>query len=332
MNSGKQKRGVLGDLTSRLGTEFAEVDAGLAQLPTPSPARARSAPGHLLEFTGVSQELRDAQQKIEELRKEKASGFEVELTALRASPYHIGDIVESRVAALVENLRQNPLNSPVVVRATADEGVYELLAGRHRTEAFRRLGRPTIHAVLRVISDDEAERVVFYDNLFAPSLSDYEKYLGFSSRQKSKSLTLEKLAEEGGISTSHVHRFMAFDKLPAAAQSVIRTNPSAEGLGAKLWGELAPLAAQYSERVVEAVQRVAAGRLAASAAGAWVTASEKAARQQPERVLVKRGRHKFAEVRARGTQWVVNFASEADAQTYGKKLLELVQSASAEER
>lgn len=326
MSNGKR---VLGNLTSRLAERFESVDAGRESLPAVQ-GRAKSAPGHLLELTGVGQELTKTKEELEELRKQQASGFEVELSQLRASPYQIGGLQQARVDALVQNLKHNQLNTPIVVRPTSEPGVFEILAGHHRVEAHRILERPRIRAVLREASDDEAERLVFYDNLLAPSLSDYDKYLGFSARQKSKGLTLEQIADEAGVSKTQVSKLLAFDRLPKAAQDLVRDNPKATGVGANLFADLAPLAAANEAKVVEAVSRVIQGKLAAGAAATWVNSGERSAPRQAERTLVKRGRQTFAEVRNRGTQWVVNFASEADAEVYGKKLLELVQQASAE--
>jgi len=317
----KAKRGVLGNLTSRLATELAEgTAAGAAPLQRP-----RSAPGHLLEFTGVTKELEQANQELAELRKQKASGFEVELSKLRTSPYQTGGLVEARVNALVANLRQNPLNTPIVVRETSEPGVYEIVAGHHRVEAYRILERETISAVLRQISDDEAERVVFYDNLLAPALSDYEKYLGFAQRQKTKQLSQEELAAEAGVSREFVAKLLAFQRLPQGAQDIIKESPRTPGFGGNFFYTMAALDAKFAEKVVEAVQLVAAGKLTATAAPGWVTAAPRTERPAAERLVVKRGRTKFAEITSRGKQWSVTFTTEEDALRYRERLLSVVQ-------
>jgi ParB family transcriptional regulator, chromosome partitioning protein len=321
------KKQVLGDLTERLTSRFAEVDAGRESLHVPM-SRAKSAPGHLLEFTGVSHELERTTHELEELRKNPGAGFEVELTKLRTSPYQIGGLQQSRVQSLVDNLRVNPQSTPLVVRPTAEPGFFEIVAGHHRREAFRILERSTIRAVLREFTDDEAERLVFYDNLLAPNLSDYEKYLGYSARLKSKELTAQMLAAEAGVSPAQVSKLLSFAKLPQQAQDFIRDNPKAAGLGSNLFHDLAALSTKHPERVIEAIERVANSRLSAGAAAAWVTTGERSAPEAAERTLVKRGRAKYAEVRHRGTQWVINFANEEDARKCGTKLLELVESES----
>jgi ParB family chromosome partitioning protein len=324
--SSKPRRSILGNLTSRLETEFAEVDAGRSVLPTVS-SKGRSAPGHLLEFTGVSRELQMANEELAALRKHQAGGFDVTLSQLRASPYQTGGVSKARVAALVENLRHNPQSSPIVVRETAELGVYEVVAGHHRIEAFRELKRESIRAVLREMSDDEAERLVFYDNLLAPSLSDYDKYLGFAQRQRSRQLTQEQLADEAGVPRANVAKLLAFGRLPPEAQTVVAQNPTSPGVGANLFQALASLEAKYAQRVTEAVQRVVDGKLTASAAAAWVTATQEPREKPAKPVVVKRGAQKFAEVQTRGTLWTVNFSSEADAREYGAELMGLVEQA-----
>jgi len=319
MTSKPRRMGILGGMQERM----ASLDDGDDDVPAPPMTHAaRSAPAQLLQATGMHRDL-------EELKKQKASGVQLRLSQLRVSPYQQGGLVESRVLALMGNLEKNPLSSPVVVRATAEDDVYELVAGHHRVEAFRRLNRSEISAVVRELSDDEAERVVFYDNLFAPELTDYDKYLGFSARRASRSLTQEQLAEEAGVPQSVVSRLLSLEKLPAAAQDLVKAHADKPGIGARLFQELSALSSSYPDRVVEAVQRVATGRLAATAAAAWVKTPQKPTPIPAEKTVVKRGKSRFAEFRQRGTQVVISFSSEADALACNQRLIEVLKEASA---
>lgn len=317
MTTKPRKVGILGSMQERM----ASLDDGDDDLPAPPLSHAaRSAPAQLLQATGMHRDL-------EELKKQKASGVQLRLSQLRPSPYQRGGLVESRVVALMGNLEKNPLSSPVVVRATAEDDVYELVAGHHRAEAFRRLNRSEISAVVRELSDDEAERVVFYDNLFAPELTDYDKYLGFAARKASRGYTQEQLAQEAGVPQSVVSRLLSIEKLPAAAQAFIKENAHQPGISARLFQSLTPLSDSHPERVVEAVQRVAQGRLNVLAAADWVTTTEKPAPAPASKMVFKRGKQRYAEMRSRGAQVVISFASEAEARECNERLLELLQRA-----
>ena len=226
MASGKS---LLSELTSQILSKPAEPNARRS--------RSVSAPIALLR-------------EVEE-RAERGTPLQVPLEQIDEGPFHVGALDPARVAALVENLRHNPQSSPVVVRRKAD-GRYELIAGRHRKAAFEQLQREEIAASVVALSDDEAERLVFFDNLFAPTLSDYEKYLGFAQRQKSKGLSYADLARESGWSKSQVARFFSFAKLPLDAIELLKTRPAA--LGANGAEKLVAFAPDHPQQVVEAVR------------------------------------------------------------------------------
>ncbi len=307
MNPKGKRTSILGNLAERLSAEMADEE--VAPLKQPG-ARPMAAPSQLMHFSADFQ--RNAQE-LEELKKSQAKGFTVGLNQLRRSPFQLRQLDSARVQALTENLRSNPLTTPVVVRATKEEGVFELVAGHHRVEAFRLLDRTEIQAVLQELTDDEAERLVFYDNLLAPSLSDYEKYLGFAQRRKSKGLSQEALAAEAGIDQSQVSALFSFEKLPQQAQALIAESPRLAS--ARLFRSLAPLSSTHEERVVEAVRRVLSEQLAVTAAVDFVKAASRVAPTAPkvEKTVVRRGKKVFVEVRRRGGQVTLNFADEADA-------------------
>ena len=226
MASGKS---LLSELTSQILSKPAE--------PGPRRNRSVSAPIALLR-------------EVEE-RAERGTPLQLRLDQIDEGPFHVGALDPARVAALAENLRQNPQSSPVVVRRKAD-GRYELIAGRHRKAAFELLQREEIAASVVALSDDEAERLVFFDNLLAPALSDYEKYLGFAQRQKSKDLSYAELARESGWSKSQVARFFSFARLPAEAIELLKTRPAA--LGANGAEKLVAFVPDHAQQVVEAVR------------------------------------------------------------------------------
>ncbi len=224
----------------------------------------------------------------------------VNLTSITESPYQTSPLNEERVVGLVENLKHNPLASPVVLRKMNSSGRYETVAGHHRVEAYRRLGRSEIEATICDINEDEAERLVFYDNLLAPNLSDYEKYQGFSRRRSSKGLTMEQLAEEAGITTSMVSMTLAFDKLPESVHAVLRDNPAA--IGAKIVPDLAKFAGHYEAEVIQVIKRVIAGEITQKAAIDYLKGLGKTPTSKPEtkRSTVLVGNTRVAEIAVTG--------------------------------
>lgn len=246
--------------------------------------RTIPAPTQLMQMaTGFNQ----TKQELEELRRSSGGGVQVELDSLEASPFQIGGIVEGRVQQLIDNLRHNPQNTPIVVRPVAI-GRYQIIAGHHRAEAFRRLGRKTIMAVITERDDAEAQRLVFYDNLLAPNLPPYHLFLGMSNLRKTFGMSIRDLAESSGFAKVVVQRMLSFDKLPAECHTILERQPDL--LPAHIAEQLASFAEEKGDVITAGMQLLAAEKLKKSEIVEYVRTSG-AKRTAPEKrvVSVERG-------------------------------------------
>ena len=242
--------------------------------------------------------------------------FLVPLSLIGDSPYQTSPINEDKVSELVDNLGKNPLSSPVVLRR-GHQGRLELIAGRHRIEAYKRLGRQEIEATLRDLTDDDAEKLVFYDNLFAPSMSDFQKYLGFSQRRSRLGLTQEQLAEESGVRQAVVSKLLSFDGLPEAVFAALKENP--QTIGSNAAADFVALAKKSPDLAVQAIYAIALGDMTQKAALAWLKAggATKVATAKPAaaKALIKSGRQKYAELVQRENRLVISL-NTVDAGLY----------------
>jgi ParB family chromosome partitioning protein len=302
MASGKS---LLSELTSQILSTPME--------PGPRRNRSVSAPIALLR-------------EVEE-RAERGTPLQLRLDEIDEGPFHVGPLDPARVTALAENLRHNPQSSPVVVRRKAD-GRYELVAGRHRKAAFAALQREQIAASVIALTDDEAERLVFFDNLLAPALSDYEKYLGFAQRQKSKGSSYADLAKESGWSKSQVARFFSFARLPQEAVGLLQTRPAA--LGANAAEKLSAFVKDAPDKVVEVVRALveerttqdeAVKQLAAEVAAAAANTSAQlpadartAAVVGTQKLRVMHQDRVFAMVSVKGSRVAIKLSDESEAE------------------
>lgn len=85
---------------------------------------------------------------------------------------------ESTVAGLVESIANVGLINAIRVRAEHGDGViarWELIAGRHRLEAHKRLGLAEIEAVVAVDDDLRAELAMIDENLCRAELSPADR-------------------------------------------------------------------------------------------------------------------------------------------------------------
>ncbi|WP_157271081.1 ParB/RepB/Spo0J family partition protein [Azohydromonas aeria] len=292
----------LGEITAML------ADAAPVAL-RPRGTGSIGAPVQLAQLSAGYQQL---QTKVQELEGRAGRPLVLRLEALRPSRWQTAGIDEDRVAGLQANLEHNALASPVVVRTLADGG-YEIIAGHHRVEAFRRLGREEIDAVVKDYADEEAMALVFFDNFLAPELPDYHKYLGFEQIRRASGMSQEALAKKAGVSRSLVAQLLSFERLPADALALIASHP--RSVGANLAQGLAQLSADQPERVTRAVQMVVEQQLDQSKALAWVRAPQRPSRTAANApVVIRSGRKTFCDVTASGNRVVVRFKSEEDRQ------------------
>ncbi|MCG1039395.1 MULTISPECIES: ParB/RepB/Spo0J family partition protein [Burkholderiaceae] len=310
-------------------TLTAEDEAVAASMKPPGPT---TGPGQTMQIAALRKQLAEAkaalaakdsavtqaaEARIKELEEQlvSASAMEIPLERLHEVPGRRRYMDPAKFSELRENLRHNKLVTPVTVRLRAD-GDFEIVSGHHRTDAFRELGRPTIRCVLEDSTELEADDGAFFANLMQSDLTDYEKYAGLKRfHEKHPNLTQTEVAERTGISQSHLSALLSFDRLPAAARSILDANQSI--MGATAAAELAALTdAGKGERVIEAVKRLAERKLDQAQAVKFVKADSapKSSAAPSSAFKVKAGKSTWCDVRRARNVMRIEFQSEEMAQ------------------
>ncbi len=310
----------------KLGAKTAGIKA--RNVEKPAEKAPRSAPGMFLNAT---QRLDAAEAKVEELesrlKEAEASGTrELPLDQLHEVGGRRRRLTEQQFNELKENLRNNPLVTPITVRKRA-EGGFEIVSGNNRVEVFRELGRTSIPAALLESDDDQAEINAFYANLLQPDLPDFEKYLGFRKIiGKHPELTHAQVAEGAGVSRSFVTQLMAFSDLPADAIDILADRP--EVLGANAAQDLAGLVKKGRvEQVVRAIARLAAGEIdqARAVREAAVDIIPKAGASKPEPVRIKIGRTTYCAIQRADKVLRIQFQSAEEAESVQEAIREVLE-------
>lgn len=171
------------------------------------PRKPRTAPGMM----GA---LAAAESKIRELEQQGAT-TEVDVDLIVPNPFQPRRIFDAeKMQELIRNIEEQGLIQPVVLRANPlEEGRYQLVVGERRLRAHIELKRKTIKALIVDLDDVQMSSWALSENMSRSDLSDYEIALGvvacmsnFASRRE--------LAENLGISRSHLYRYFAFQELP----------------------------------------------------------------------------------------------------------------------
>ena len=310
----------------KLGQKTAGIKARTVE--KPADKTLKTAPGMFLNAT---QRLDAAEAKVEELEAklkvaETAGVSEIPLDQLHEVGGRRRKLTTQQYNELKENLRNNPLVTPITVRKRA-EGGFEIVSGNNRVAAFRELGRAGIPAAVLDSDDDQAEINAFYANLLQPDLPDFEKYAGFKRIiSKHPELTHAQVAEGAGVSRSFVSQLMAFADLPADAIAILGDKPDA--LGANAAQDMAALVKKgRAEQVTRAIARLAAGEIdqAKAIKEAAADGIAKPATARPEPVKIKAGRAAYCAIQRADKVLRIQFQTAEEAEAVQDAIREVLE-------
>lgn len=272
---------------------------------TPSPDTAehtpKTMPAQLGAFRLEAQKYLDRIQELETL----VSQQQIALKDLHEVPGRRRKLTEEAFTELRENLRNNELVTPITVRRR-EEGGFEIVSGHNRVAAYRELGRTDIPAFVRDTDAEQANLNAFYANLLQPTLSDFEKYLGFKRRQIATGMTQKALAAEAGLPEQTVSSIYSFDRLPDEAKELLAEQP--HRLGGNAATKLAQAASLgKSSQVVEAVRKLVADEsFTQNHAVAYVNENQAPKENPFLPAVIKQGKTKFGTVQARPGKIVID--------------------------
>jgi ParB family transcriptional regulator, chromosome partitioning protein len=122
--------------------------------------------------------------------------------------------------SLADDIRQNGLINAVTVRPKG-KSKYELVAGERRLRAFRLLGRATIPAKVRELTDEQVLNIMLSENLHRVDLNPIEKAHHLKRVLEVGKLTQTELGRRLGKSQEWVSLRLRLAEAPAALQDLI---------------------------------------------------------------------------------------------------------------
>lgn len=295
-------------------------------------SRPKTAPILTAEAT---KRLHDAEARAELLERQlkdvstTGGPLEISLDQLHEIPGRKRTLDEENYSILKNNLANNSLITPIVVRKRVAGG-YEIISGHNRTQAFRELGRTTIPAVIADINDEDANKDAFFANLIHSALPDYEKYLGFEKLLAEKpGITQEALAESIGVPRGTIAGLLSFRRLPMAAHKILQVSPNAVGYTSAK--ELAAIAEnENADLVAKAIELIANKELDQTKAKDWIqkelaaTKTAPAPKAENRTYVIKRGRTPFCNMRLAKKVLRIEFTSAEEAEELQSQIHEFL--------
>ena len=159
-----------------------------------------------------------------EVAKKEASEEVVKLpvdkiSANKFQPRTIFD--EEKIEELARTIHMHGVIQPIVVRASDDEGNYEIIAGERRFRAMSSLDWEEVPAIVRNLSDKETASIALIENLQREELTAVEEANAYQNLLEIHEITQEALAQRLGKGQSTVANKLRLLKLPKEVQQAL---------------------------------------------------------------------------------------------------------------
>ncbi|MGI6508926.1 MAG: ParB/RepB/Spo0J family partition protein [Saccharofermentanales bacterium] len=139
------------------------------------------------------------------------------------------DFDEDRLDELTESIRDQGVISPLIVTPMSSPDRYMIVAGERRWRAARAAGLHTVPAIVRELTEAEAQRQALIDNVVRQDLNAIEEAVAFDQLIKQYDMTQESLASAIGRSRSAVTNTLRLLNLPENIRDMVRRGELSSG-------------------------------------------------------------------------------------------------------
>ncbi|MCU0466172.1 MAG: ParB/RepB/Spo0J family partition protein, partial [Anaerolineae bacterium] len=148
---------------------------------------------------------------------------EIPVNLIRAGDNDRKFFDENKLRDLATNIQKNGLAQPITIRPMDGGAWYEIVAGERRFRAVSQiLQLPTIRAIVRDLSDEEASTIMLLENLARENLDPIAEAKGLDVRMKKFGWTEEQAAQAAGMSVERVRNRVALLVLPDDIQHFVK--------------------------------------------------------------------------------------------------------------
>ncbi len=139
------------------------------------------------------------------------------------------DFDEGRLDELTESIRDQGVISPLIVTPVSAPDRYMIVAGERRWRAARAAGLLTVPAIIRELTDAEAQRQALIDNVVRQDLNAIEEAVAFDQLIRQYDMTQDSLASAIGRSRSAVTNTLRLLNLPENIRDMVRRGELSSG-------------------------------------------------------------------------------------------------------
>ena len=158
---------------------------------------------------------------------------------------------DQQLVELGNSIAATGVVQPILVRPLADDR-YQLIAGERRWLASQLVGKPTIPAIVRTVSDEQAMEITIVENLQRADLNPMEQARAFARLARDFKMTQEQMAQRTGKNRTSIANFLRLLRLPGEVQGKVEAGELSFGHARAL------LALEGAEAILKAAQKVIA--------------------------------------------------------------------------
>ena len=184
----------------------------------------------------------------------------------------------AKLTELAQSIAATGVVQPIIVRPLLN-GRYQLINGERRLLASKEAGMPTIPAILRTVSDEQAMEMTIVENLQRADLNPMEQARAYQRLSTDFKMTQEQMALRTGKERASVGNFLRLLRLPQSVQQKVESGDLSFGHARTL------LALPTPEQLINAAQKVMALSMSVRQTESYVQGllnpEAKAAKPQP---------------------------------------------------
>ncbi len=177
---------------------------------------------------------------------------EIPIDQIDANPYQTRmHVDEEKLEELARSIVANGVVQPIIVRPLPN-GRFQLIAGERRWRASQKAGKPTVPAILRQVSDEQAMEMTIVENLQRADLNPMEQARAYDRLSRDFHMTQEQVAQRTGKDRTTVANFLRLLRLPPEVQGKVESGDLTFGHARAL------LALDSPEAILKAMSKVMA--------------------------------------------------------------------------
>ena len=177
---------------------------------------------------------------------------EIAVEQIDRNPFQTrANVDEAALRELAASITATGVLQPVLVRPLANSR-FQLIAGERRWLASKLAGKPTVPAIIRHASDEQAMEMTIIENLQRADLNPMEQARAYDRLSHDFKMTQEQMAQRTGKDRASVSNFLRLLRLPLEVQQKVESGNLSFGHARTL------LALESPEAILKAAQKVSA--------------------------------------------------------------------------